>query len=145
MLQLSASAHSRGTNVKGGLDERRYAPWERVWRLRVFLLLRYTEQPLGRQQDTNHTTILQPPQSAPGSLAAQRRSIPHSLEPRLAKAYRAKAFEPQRSQNAYLYCASEGLATVVRGSLEREALARALKLRGDQRVILAQTVGYPVA
>jgi SagB-type dehydrogenase family enzyme len=49
------------------------------------------------------------------------------------------------SQNAYLYCASEGLATVVRGWLDRDALARALKLRGDQRVILAQTVGYPAA
>ena len=48
------------------------------------------------------------------------------------------------SQNVYLYCASEGLATVVRGALDRDALARALQLRGDQRVILAQTVGYPL-
>ncbi len=47
------------------------------------------------------------------------------------------------SQNVYLYCASEGLATVVRGSIDRKALAKAMKLRADQRIILAQSVGYP--
>jgi nitroreductase len=47
------------------------------------------------------------------------------------------------SQNVYLYCASEGLATVVRGLIDRPALAKAMKLRSDQRVILAQSVGYP--
>lgn len=47
------------------------------------------------------------------------------------------------SQNVYLFCASEGLATVVRGSIDRETLAKAMGLRPDQRVILAQTVGYP--
>jgi SagB-type dehydrogenase family enzyme len=47
------------------------------------------------------------------------------------------------SQNVYLYCASEGLATVVRGSIDRENLARAMKLRQDQKIILAQSVGYP--
>ena len=47
------------------------------------------------------------------------------------------------SQNVYLYCASEGLATVVRGLIDRPALAEAMGLRSDQRVILAQTVGYP--
>lgn len=46
------------------------------------------------------------------------------------------------SQNVYLYCASEGLATVVRGSVDRAALAKALKLPENQRVMLAQTVGY---
>ncbi len=47
------------------------------------------------------------------------------------------------SQNVYLYCASSGLATVVRGAVDREALAKAMELRTDQAVILAQTVGYP--
>ncbi len=47
------------------------------------------------------------------------------------------------SQNVYLYCASEGLATVVRGSVDRAPLAKTLKLRPDQRIILAQSVGYP--
>ena len=46
-------------------------------------------------------------------------------------------------QNVYLFCASEGLATVVRGSVDRPALAKLLKLRPDQRIIVAQTVGYP--
>ncbi|MBN1883995.1 MAG: SagB/ThcOx family dehydrogenase [Candidatus Krumholzibacteriota bacterium] len=47
------------------------------------------------------------------------------------------------SQNVYLYCASAGLATVVRGLVDREELANAMKLGPEQHVILAQTVGYP--
>jgi len=46
-------------------------------------------------------------------------------------------------QNVYLYCASEGLATVVRGTIDRDVLGKAMKLRDDQRIILAQTIGYP--
>ncbi|UCH63290.1 MAG: SagB/ThcOx family dehydrogenase [Fidelibacterota bacterium] len=46
-------------------------------------------------------------------------------------------------QNVYLYCASEGLGTVVRGSVDKPALAKVMKLRPDQQVILAQSVGYP--
>jgi SagB-type dehydrogenase family enzyme len=47
------------------------------------------------------------------------------------------------AQNVYLFCASAGLATVVRGSVDREALAAALGLGPRQQIILAQTVGYP--
>jgi SagB-type dehydrogenase family enzyme len=47
------------------------------------------------------------------------------------------------AQNVYLFCASEGLATVVRGSVDRAALAKVMKLRPDQKIMLAQTVGYP--
>ncbi len=47
------------------------------------------------------------------------------------------------AQNVYLFCASEGLAAVVRGSVDRRALAKLMKLRPDQKIILAQTVGYP--
>jgi nitroreductase len=47
------------------------------------------------------------------------------------------------AQNVYLFCASEGLATVVRASFDRPALAKALKLRESQLVVLAQTVGFP--
>jgi SagB-type dehydrogenase family enzyme len=47
------------------------------------------------------------------------------------------------SQNVYLYCASEGLATVVRGSIDRQSLAKIMKLRPEQKIILAQSVGYP--
>lgn len=47
------------------------------------------------------------------------------------------------AQNVYLFCASEGLAVVVRGSVDRPALAKVMRLRLDQKIILAQTVGYP--
>jgi len=46
------------------------------------------------------------------------------------------------AENVYLYCASQGLSVVVRGSVNRAPLAEALNLRPDQKVILAQTVGY---
>ncbi len=46
------------------------------------------------------------------------------------------------SQNIYLYCASAGLATVVY-DLDRPPLAAAMHLRPDQRIILAQAIGYP--
>ena len=47
------------------------------------------------------------------------------------------------AQNVYLFCASANLATVVRGSVERDALAKAMGLAPHQRIMLAQTVGYP--
>jgi len=47
------------------------------------------------------------------------------------------------SQNVYLFCASEGLVTGARGSVDRAALGPKLKLRPDQMIILAQSVGYP--
>jgi len=47
------------------------------------------------------------------------------------------------AQNVYLYCASEGLATVVRGSVDRPALAKTLDLQPHQKIILAQSVGFP--
>lgn len=47
------------------------------------------------------------------------------------------------AQNVYLYCASAGLNTVVRGRVDRAALAAALGLGPRQQIILAQTVGYP--
>jgi len=47
------------------------------------------------------------------------------------------------SQNVCLFCATEGLATVVRGMVPRNELAKLMKLRPAQRVVLAQSVGYP--
>ncbi len=46
------------------------------------------------------------------------------------------------SQNVYLYCASEGLATVVRGMVDGPALEKIMKLRPDQKVVFGQSVGY---
>jgi nitroreductase len=47
------------------------------------------------------------------------------------------------AQNVYLFAASEGLAAVVRGAIDIEKLSAAMKLRPDQHIILAQTVGFP--
>ena len=47
------------------------------------------------------------------------------------------------SQNVYLYCASQGLATVLRALIDRKSLAEKMGLRQDQDIIFAQTVGYP--
>jgi len=49
------------------------------------------------------------------------------------------------AQNVYLYCASEGLATVVRALVDRPALAKAMGLKPEQQIVLAQSVGYPIA
>jgi nitroreductase len=47
------------------------------------------------------------------------------------------------SQNVYLFAASEGLATVVLGNVDKEALAEALGL-GEERILtFTQPVGYP--
>lgn len=46
-------------------------------------------------------------------------------------------------QNVYLFCASEGLATVFRASLDYRELAKVLGLGPGQFVAFAQTVGYP--
>jgi len=47
------------------------------------------------------------------------------------------------AQNAYLFCASEGLACVVRGSVDRTVLSKVMNLRPEQKIVLAQTIGYP--
>jgi SagB-type dehydrogenase family enzyme len=46
------------------------------------------------------------------------------------------------SQNVYLFCALEELATVMRGLVDRLALAKLMKLKPSQHVILVQSVGY---
>lgn len=46
-------------------------------------------------------------------------------------------------ENIYLYCAGAGLATVVRGLIDRRKLAEALGLAPTQRIALAQSVGHP--
>jgi len=48
-------------------------------------------------------------------------------------------------QNVYLYCASEGLACVLRASLDTDRLARTLNLAETQFIMFSQTVGYPKA
>lgn len=49
------------------------------------------------------------------------------------------------AQNVYLFAAGNGLATVIRAWIDRDAIAQALGLSHDHQVLLAQTVGYPRA
>lgn len=58
------------------------------------------------------------------------------------KAFNAGADTGFIGQNVYLFCASEGLGTVFRGMVGREALAKVMNLRPDQRITYSQTVGY---
>ncbi len=46
-------------------------------------------------------------------------------------------------QNVYLFCASEGLATVFRGGIDYPMLATAMRLDPSAFVTFSQTVGYP--
>ncbi|KAA6300927.1 MAG: hypothetical protein EZS26_002914 [Candidatus Ordinivivax streblomastigis] len=46
------------------------------------------------------------------------------------------------SQNVYLYCASAGLGTVVRGFFDKEEVTSALQLSEQEVPVLTQTVGY---
>jgi len=62
------------------------------------------------------------------SASAQREAYAHATAVAMA-------------QNVYLYCASEGLATVIRAWFDRDALARAMGLHPDHQLLLSQTVG----
>ena len=46
------------------------------------------------------------------------------------------------SQNVYLYCASEGLGSVARGSFNKEELSSLLELKAGQEPLLTQSVGF---
>jgi SagB-type dehydrogenase family enzyme len=60
------------------------------------------------------------------------------------RAFLAGADAAVIAQNVYLFAASAGLVTVVRGLIDRRELARAMALRTQQRIVLAQSVGFPV-
>ena len=47
------------------------------------------------------------------------------------------------AENVFLFCTSEGLNTVIRGLIDKPALAKVMKLRPDQKILLAQSIGYP--
>lgn len=46
-------------------------------------------------------------------------------------------------QNVYLYATAKGLATVIRGLVDFDALHKALNLQEDEFVIAHQPIGYP--
>jgi SagB-type dehydrogenase family enzyme len=47
------------------------------------------------------------------------------------------------SQNVYLWCASEGLATIILGQVDKVKVREVLSLKTNQQVILSQPVAYP--
>jgi nitroreductase len=63
--------------------------------------------------------------------------------PRVEKKFYAALDVGFISQNVYLFCAADGLATVVRGWIDRPKLAKIMGLGAEQRIIVAQSVGYP--
>jgi len=48
-------------------------------------------------------------------------------------------------QNVYLFCAAEGLNAAVRGDIKQKELHGKMGLRNNQKILLAQSVGYPKA
>lgn len=46
-------------------------------------------------------------------------------------------------QNVYLYAASKGMATVIRGLIDEDALTKELDLPEGERAIVHQTIGWP--
>jgi nitroreductase len=63
--------------------------------------------------------------------------------PEAEKMYLTSANTGFIAENVYLYCASEGLATVFRAGIDKPKLGEAIKLRPEQRITFAQTVGLP--
>jgi nitroreductase len=47
------------------------------------------------------------------------------------------------AENVYLFCASEGLNTIVRAGIDRDALAKAMHLPEQDVIVFGQSVGYP--
>jgi|GEM_PF-23373 len=47
------------------------------------------------------------------------------------------------AQNVYLFCASEGLGTVIRAMVSRDKLKKTMRLRPSQNITLCQTIGFP--
>lgn len=70
----------------------------------------------------------------------------HARQPKTAaekKSIYSAAHTGFIGQNVYLYCASAGLGTVYHEMGDRKRLGEALKLRAEQEIMFAQTVGYP--
>jgi nitroreductase len=47
------------------------------------------------------------------------------------------------AQNVYLFCAARKLNSAVRGEINKAALHKTMGLNSDQKILLAQSVGYP--
>jgi SagB-type dehydrogenase family enzyme len=66
-----------------------------------------------------------------------KRSMPD--EGKINWSYAETGFQ---AENVYLYCASEGLGSVVRAFIDKEKFGKAINIQPNQTIILAQTIGY---
>jgi SagB-type dehydrogenase family enzyme len=73
---------------------------------------------------------LKTPKNAPGNVSEERRKAWGDVEVGCMV------------QNVYLYCASQGLASVVRGMLDQKKFGETIKVKPEQ-IVVAQTIGYP--
>jgi nitroreductase len=109
-----------------------------------------------RYEATNHTLVAVVPADVRLKISAQEgvKDAPvhllfvadHARMAKVAPAEReayAWADAGLISENLYLFCASEGLGTVVHALGDKAAIAAALHLRPDQSPVLGQAVGYP--
>jgi len=64
-------------------------------------------------------------------------------EPEENKILYAHVEAGHQAENVHLYCASEGLGATVRIIIPREELTKAMNLKPNQIIVLAQTIGYP--
>ena len=65
------------------------------------------------------------------------------LVPAASRASYASVAAGAITQNVYLFAAGNGLATVIRAWIDRDAIANALGLGHDHQVLFVQTVGFP--
>ncbi|HEX2530714.1 MAG TPA: SagB/ThcOx family dehydrogenase [Burkholderiaceae bacterium] len=97
-----------------------------------------------RAGDLRALTGLQPfVKEAPVSLVYVADFTKFTRDSEADKLFYAAADAGHISQNVYLWSASEGMAVMVRAYIDKPALAKALRLKPSQHIILAQSVGYP--
>lgn len=97
-----------------------------------------------RVGDLRASTGLQPfVKAAPVSLVYVADFAKFTRDSEADKVFYAAADAGHISENVYLYGASEDLAVMVRAYIDKPTLAKALGLNRSQRIILAQSVGYP--
>jgi SagB-type dehydrogenase family enzyme len=95
----------------------------------------------------NTTTLLQPSRSSVAGAPLQLIYVTDYSKMSIITSDEDKKFYSAAdtgfiAQNVYLYCSSEGLATGVRAMVDKDALAKDMKLRSTQKVIMVQAVGY---
>jgi hypothetical protein len=75
--------------------------------------------------------------------ALERRQSMREFDPASQREAYANVAAGAMVKNGYRYYASEGLSTLVRAWMDRQALALADGLNTDRAVLLLQTVGWP--